>query len=224
MKEYLDIRDLKSWLKKSAELIEGNREYLSELDSHSGDGDHGANLSRGFQALMKSEETTRSETLASYLESVGALLGDRIGGSYGALLGLFFKGMAVASEGKEQLEREALAKAFEVGKDAIFSIGKAKLGDKTMVDALLPAIQALQRESNLGEALEKAALEASKGAERTKTMKASLGRARFLGERSIGAQDAGATSMALLLRALWVSYQSDCGSASRQCRPTQGRS
>ena len=215
MKEYLDIRDLKSWLKKSAELIEGNREYLSELDSHIGDGDHGANLSRGFQALMKSEEIAKEDSLASYLGSVSALLADRIGGSYGAVLGLFFKGMAAASEGKEQLERETLAKAFEVGKETILSIGKAKPGDKTMLDALLPAIQALQQVSNLGEALEQAALEASKGAERTRTMKASLGRARFLGERSIGTQDPGATSMALLLRALWESYRSDCKSASQ---------
>jgi dihydroxyacetone kinase-like protein len=178
---------------------------LTDLDAAIGDGDHGENMRRGFTAIEKKLETTEPPAdLAAFFKFVGMTLLSSVGGAAGPLYGGFFLALSKASTGKETLSKAELAQVLTEGLADIQRRGKAQLGDKTMVDALSPALDAFRAspDGDLKLAMEAAAEQAHSSAEATVPLLARKGRASYLGERSIGHQDPGATSSWLLLRAL----------------------
>jgi len=187
----------------AAARIRAEHAELSELDSHCGDGDHGTAMLRAVERLEKVFAGNAMPEFKRCLEQAGWSVMEADGGASTALLGSFFLGMAepLAAETKSVDCRE-LAEAFEAGLRGVRQQTKAQAGDKTMMDALLPAIEAFGREAQAGkeiaEALAEAAAAAKLGAETTTEMTATFGRARFLREKTRGYQDPGATSVALI--------------------------
>jgi dihydroxyacetone kinase-like protein len=184
-------------------MIRDQHEVLSRLDSAVGDGDHGTTMLRAMESAENAIGALSSRDLKSLLNAVGwAILGID-GGATGPLFGSLFMGMAEAV-GEDSLDAKALAAVFEAGLAAVQRQTKAQVGDKTMIDALVPGVQALRASADGGEgiaaAMQQAALSAETGAASTKALRARFGRARNLGDRSIGAQDAGATSVSLIFR------------------------
>jgi dihydroxyacetone kinase-like protein len=181
-----------------------NRAYLSRLDGDIGDGDHGTNMDRGMKKVLERLEGADSDDIGATLKAVGMALVSSVGGAAGPLYGTFFMQMGQATAGRSDLDVAALAEALDAGVKGVQKRGKAEPGDKTMVDALLPAVDALQEASqqggDVGEALKRAAEAAREGMESTVPMVARKGRASYLGERSAGHQDPGATSTHLLLK------------------------
>lgn len=191
------IKDLNTY-------IEENRDYLSKLDSDIGDGDHGINMSIGFREVMAHiDEWEEQFDISKLLNKVGMALLGKVGGSAGPLYGSFFIKMAVPAKGKEEVNFTEFYEMFKAGIEAIESRGKAVVGDKTMVDALRPGLDALAREIENGtEPIEafKAFMEAAKkGAESTAPLIAKKGRAMRLGERAIGHLDPGAVSTSMMI-------------------------
>ncbi len=185
------------------QIIRKNKEYLSEIDGAIGDGDHGINMNKGF--AMFAERTNLAEVdLSGALKALGRVLLMEIGGSMGPIYGTFFREMAKASAGKERIDAAAFAAMLRAALVGVQGLGEAKLGDKTMLDTLIPATEAFEKAlAGGGEfaaclgAMETAA---KAGWEATKDMEAKIGRASRLGKRSIGTVDAGATSCWLLLQ------------------------
>ncbi|HOC69247.1 MAG: PTS-dependent dihydroxyacetone kinase, ADP-binding subunit DhaL [Candidatus Hydrogenedentes bacterium ADurb.Bin101] len=191
-------------LRCAAAEVREHHEWLSRLDSVGGDGDHGTTMVRAMSRMEQALEADVSGKIQTLLNDVGwAILGVD-GGAIGPLLGMFFVSMAEAAEGLEALDAEGLASTFEAGLAGVRAQTKAQLGDKTLVDALVPAVEALRAAAEGGkevlEALHLAAEAAEAGAELTSTLQARFGRARNIKEQSIGTRDPGATSMALLFR------------------------
>lgn len=199
-------QDLLTCLHRMAEVIETNREFLTELDAAIGDADHGINMDRGFKAALKKLPTVEDKDAGTILKTVGVTLVSTVGGAGGPLYGTAFMQAGMALGGKYELEPQDVLSALEAALQGVVMRGKANLGDKTMVDALTPAVnalrEALQNGASLTEALERAAVAAEQGMKDTIPMLAKKGRASYLGERSIGHQDPGATSTYLLLRAI----------------------
>ncbi len=198
----------------SAEIRE-HHEWLSRLDSVGGDGDHGTTMLRAVARLEQAVESGASGRIHALLNDVGwAILGVD-GGATGPLLGMFFVSMAGAAEGIEEMDAAALAAMFEAGLAGVRAQTKAQPGDKTLIDALVPAVEALVAAAAGGtevlEALRLAAEAAEAGAKLTSTMQARFGRARNIKEQSIGTQDPGATSMALLFRGFKKGFESHAG-------------
>jgi len=203
--EILEPEDARSWIKAAALLITENAHMLTELDTAIGDGDHGENMMRGFKAIEKKLETGAPPAdLAGLFKLVGMTLLSSVGGAAGPLYGGFFLAVSKACAGKKNLNKTELGQALAEGLADIQRRGKAVLGDKTMVDALAPALQAFRTfpDGDLAGALKAAAEQARRSAEATVPLQARKGRASYLGERSIGHQDPGATSSWLLLQAL----------------------
>lgn len=202
----MDGRQWKAIIQAMAGAVNGQSEYLSSLDATVGDGDHGVNLARALHEAAQQVADLEDPTPAAVLRATGRAVLNTMGGVSGALFGSFFLGGSRALPAKAALTLYDLAAMFAAGLAEVQQRGKAQPGDKTMVDALAPAVAALQTaaEANLPlkEALLRAAEAARGGAEATRDMVARYGRARFLGERSLGYQDAGATSMAVMLAAL----------------------
>ena len=200
----LTLDRVRSWIEAAATLIEQNKTLLTDLDTAIGDGDHGTNLSRGFAAVRKKLDATAAVDISGMLKLVGMTLLSTVGGASGPLYGGFFLAMEKASTGKATLARTEWSEALAAGLDDIKRRGKAELGDKTMVDALTPAVEAFVSvcSADLRAASRAAADAARAGAEGTTPLQARKGRASYLGERSIGHQDPGATSSWLLLEAL----------------------
>lgn len=191
------------WINAAAKLIEENKALLTDLDSAIGDGDHGTNMSRGFEAVRAKIETTPTADCPALFKLVGVTLLSTVGGASGPLYGGFFLAMAKAAGAEAALTKDLLHLALLAGLEDIKRRGKASPGDKTMVDALAPAVQAFERAPADLTLASRAAAEAAKvGAEGTAPLQARKGRASYLGERSIGHQDPGATSCRLLLEAL----------------------
>lgn len=199
------IMALSRWIIEFARLIAEQRDFLSELDSPIGDADHGVNMDRGMSAVVAALERTPQSSAAALLKHAGMTLQSTAGGASGPLYGTLFLRMASAAGGVSSLDAPAFAKALRAGLEGVVARGKAELGDKTMVDALAPAVDALERElasgRPLGAALRAAASAAKGGRDATIPMLARKGRASYLGERSVGHQDPGATSVALLITA-----------------------
>ena len=195
-----------AWLKNTAELLRQNKDYLTDLDSAIGDADHGINMERGFQSVIQKMPDWQGAEIGGILKSVGMTLMSSVGGASGPLYGTFFLrgGMAVASS--QELADEDLLKMLSAGVEGILQRGRPLLGDKTMYDALAPALEALGSSLGNGEeavtALGKAVRAAEAGMLATIPIQARKGRASYLGERSIGHQDPGATSAYLILKAL----------------------
>ena len=191
-----------AWVRAFAAAIAENKEYLTELDSAIGDADHGINMNRGMQAVLAKLEGDGQPDAGALLKTVGMTLVSTVGGASGPLYGTLFLQMGSSAAGKPELSDEDWAAALAAGVAGVQRRGKAELGDKTMIDALVPAVQALRSSladgSAAGEALHRSAEAAREGMIATIPLVARKGRASYLGERSVGHQDPGATSATLL--------------------------
>jgi dihydroxyacetone kinase-like protein len=206
MPETVGRDELAAMLRGAVREIKENHETLSALDSHGGDGDHGTSMVRAMEQVEKVLEEASSEEIKGLLNDIGWAVMGIDGGATGPLLGSLFMGMAdeVEGKGKSSLDASALVAMFAAGLARVQKRTRAQVGDKTMIDALVPAVDALKEAveegAGVAAALERAAEAAQTGALSTKGLQARFGRARNLGERSIGEQDPGATSMALIFR------------------------
>ena len=197
-----------SWvaiIQAMATAVTDARDRLTALDSEVGDGDHGVNMSAAMQAAAAEVGQLSDPTPDQVLKVAGTAIMNEMGGASGVIFGSFFRGGARSVRGKESLVLADIAAMMSAGLADVEKRGKAQPGDKTMVDALAPAVTAiglaLNEQRPLTEAIARAAEQATVGAESTQNMVARFGRAKFLGERSLGHQDAGATSMAIMLMA-----------------------
>jgi len=188
------------------EVIAENKEYLTRLDSAIGDADHGINMDRGFQSVLGKLPSVADKDIGSIFKAVGMALVSSVGGASGPLYGTFFIKLGTSTAGKLELTQQDWASALEAGVNGVILLGKASLGDKTMVDSLVPGLEALKVAladgAGYGEALRRSADAAKRGMESTIPLIARKGRASYLGERSAGHQDPGATSSYLLLDTL----------------------
>jgi dihydroxyacetone kinase-like protein len=202
----ITARDAGAWVRECARVIAANRNYLTALDAAIGDADHGANMDRGFEAVVeKLDETPPGSDTGAVFRLTGMALLSTVGGASGPLYGTFFMRMSKACDSKADLSLGDWAGAVDAGVEGVVFRGRAEAGDKTMVDALLPARDALQKAAKdgaeLAAGLAAAAAAAEEGMRATTPMVAKKGRASYLGERSAGNQDPGATSAYLLLKA-----------------------
>lgn len=198
------VRDaILEWVQAFAAAIAANKEYLTQLDSAIGDADHGNNMNRGMQAVVAKLPTVADKDIGTILKTVGMTLVSTVGGASGPLYGTFFMQMGSATANKMELNAEDWIKALEAGVAGVLMRGKPVLEDKTMYDALAPALESLkiavEQNHTLAEALNASALAAEQGRDDTIPLLARKGRASYLGERSIGHQDPGATSAHFLL-------------------------
>ena len=202
------------WMSEAAEAIRRERDHLTQLDAAIGDGDHGVNMDRGFDAVGKAlAGQDGSVPPGRLLVLAGKTLVSTVGGASGPLWGTALRHAGRALGDREELDGPGLVDALDAAVAGVAELGAATTGDKTMVDALAPAVDALRgavaRDLPLGEAVRAAASAAEEGARATVPMQARKGRASYLGERSIGHQDPGATSTALILRALEQAVEQD---------------
>jgi phosphoenolpyruvate---glycerone phosphotransferase subunit DhaL len=192
------------WIRAFAAVVAENKEYLTELDSAIGDADHGINMNRGMQAVLGKMDAAESADIGALLKAVGMTLVSTVGGASGPLYGTLFLQMGTSAAGKSDLSGDDWADALAAGLAGVQRRGKAELGDKTMIDALVPAVEAVRSAlaggSALDEALRRSAEAAREGMTATIPLVARKGRASYLGERSANHQDPGATSSWLLLR------------------------
>ena len=192
-------------VKEMAAAMEENRKHLTKLDSEIGDGDHGNNMHRGFQAALERLEGTELQTPADVLKAVSTALVGKVGGAAGPLYGTAFLRASTSLSGKEDLSSEDVAEAMEAALGGVKQRGKAEEGDKTMIDALAPAVAAAKEAASSGKSageVSRAAAEAAgEGSEATIPLTARRGRASYLGERAAGHMDPGARSTYLLLDA-----------------------
>jgi len=206
MAETLATAVLDQWVRQFAALVAEQREYLTELDSAIGDADHGANMDRGLKAAVAALDETHPETPGAVLSKVGITLVSTVGGASGPLYGTLFMRMGASLADTEAATPAQLAAALRAGLEGVVARGKAEPGDKTMYDALAPSIDALDaalaEEKPLADSLAAAKAAAEAGRDATTPLLARKGRASYLGERSVGHQDPGATSTALLISAL----------------------
>jgi dihydroxyacetone kinase-like protein len=197
---------LMDWLRAAAAAIHDQRDPLTQLDAAIGDADHGVNLDRGFAAVVASLPAGGANDAGALLKGAGLRLISTVGGASGPLYGTAFRRAGRLLEGYGELDERDLLAALEAFRDGIAAMGKAEPGDKTMIDAITPAVAALREALDAGrplaEAMRAAADAARAGAEATIPLVARRGRASYLGERSAGHQDPGATSAALIIRAL----------------------
>ena len=202
----LDAGSARAWLERLAEALHEHAEELTRLDAAIGDADHGTNMDRGFRAVRERALGVAGADVAAIFKQAGMALIGTVGGAGGPLYGTLFLRMGQAATGKERLTVEEVGQLLKAGLEGVVQRGKAERGEKTMVDALGPAVDVFQAALAEGrdgaEALREAATAAERGAEATVTMVARKGRASYLGERSAGHKDPGATSSALLVRTL----------------------
>ncbi|MCZ7415583.1 dihydroxyacetone kinase subunit DhaL [Streptomyces sp. WMMC897] len=192
----MDAAFFRGWLTEAASAVDAEADRLTELDSAIGDADHGTNMRRGFTAVVTAVGEQRPASPGAVLALAGRTLVSTVGGASGPLYGTLLRRTGKALGEAPEVGPAELASALRAGVDAVSRLGGAAPGDKTMLDALVPAVAAL------GEGLEAASAAAERGAEATVPMRARKGRASYLGERSVGHQDPGAASSALLLAAL----------------------
>ncbi|MFC7996358.1 dihydroxyacetone kinase subunit DhaL [Streptomyces rochei] len=192
----LDADFFRRWMTAATALVDREAERLTALDSPIGDADHGSNLQRGFTAVAATLEKEAPGTPGAILTLAGRQLISTVGGASGPLYGTLLRRTGKALGDAAEVSAEQLAEALRTGVDAVRALGGAQPGDKTMVDALVPAVDAL------AESFAAARTAADEGARATTPLQARKGRASYLGERSIGHQDPGATSAALLFAAL----------------------
>ena len=206
MSEELNLDDLKKIIERIAATLDENSAYLSDLDSFVGDGDHGTTISRGFGEVVKKIKDNPLDDISSLLKTVGLTLISSMGGASGPIFGSIFTAMAKTVEGKYKINLKDLSNMFSDSLDKVMQIGGAKPGDKTLIDSLNPIVESLKDSSlkglSLKDGVSLAEIAALKGAESTKDMVGKKGRSKYLGERSIGYQDAGATTMYLIMKSI----------------------
>ncbi|MBB5982372.1 dihydroxyacetone kinase-like protein [Kribbella solani] len=199
----MGVESFVGWLRDVAGAMHENAGYLTELDSAIGDADHGANMDRGFQAVVAVLDESSFGSADELLKKAGMTLVSKVGGASGPLYGTFFLRFGTALAGVDPITPEAIGTALHAGVEGVLARGKAELGDKTMYDAWAPALDAYDAAvaggADLGAALTAAAEAAAKGRDGTVPMVARKGRASYLGERSVGHQDPGATSSTLIV-------------------------
>lgn len=200
----ISTNDLKNMMNEISEIISANRDALNQLDAALGDGDHGTGISAGFAATV--EAIADTNTPADVMKLSASTLMNRMGGSSGALYGTLFLKAAIHIKGKAEISPNDFSEMLKKGCDGVAQRGKSEVGDKTMLDALSPAVDTLAQKIteniSFSEALNEAANAAEIGAESTEKLQAKHGRAKFVGERAIGHRDAGAQSIALMFRAI----------------------
>ena len=194
------------WLQSIAVVLEQNKDYLTELDAAIGDADHGINMNRGFQKVASQLPGVADTDIGSILKTVSMTLISSVGGASGPLYGTMFLRASTAVAGKSELTDEDMVGLLQAAVDGVVQRGKANLGDKTMLDALSPASDALRQAVANGastqEALEQAVAAAEQGMKDTIGLVAKKGRASYLGDHSANHQDPGATSAYLILKTL----------------------
>ncbi len=202
----ITTEDTVRWINRVAVVLHENREYLTQLDSPIGDGDHGINMDRGFKAVIDKLPTVANMDIGSILKTVGTTLVSTVGGASGPLYGTAFLRASMATSGKNELYEADVVHMLEAALEGVKARGKAQPGEKTMVDALTPALAAMkeaeQQHAGLSQLLRRGSDAAEAGMKATIPLLATKGRASYLGERSIGHQDPGATSSWLMLKAL----------------------
>lgn len=205
MAETVGPAELGRWLRAFADEVTNHADELTRLDSEIGDADHGSNMRRGMNAVVGKLDAAPDAAPAALLKSAGMTLVSTVGGASGPLYGTFFLRMGTSAGDRAEFDGAAFAAALRAGLEGVLTRGKAQLGDKTMVDALTPAVDALDAAladgASLKDALRAAATAAREGADATVPLVARKGRASYLGERSAGHRDPGATSTTLLLEA-----------------------
>ena len=194
------------WLETYANVLLENKEYLTQLDAAIGDADHGINMARGFTKVLEKLPSVADKDIGNIMKTTGMTLISSVGGASGPLYGTFFLRAGMATAAKEELNGEDLLEMLQAGVDGIVQRGRAQLEDKTMFDAWSPALEALKTAldagSGLRDAVQAATDAAEQGVANTIPLQARKGRASYLGERSIGHQDPGATSSYLMLKTL----------------------
>jgi phosphoenolpyruvate---glycerone phosphotransferase subunit DhaL len=202
----MDAAFFRAWLAEASAVVESQRDHLTQLDAAIGDADHGINLARGFSAVTAALEQASTPSPGSVLTLAGATLISKVGGASGPLYGTAFRQAGKSLGGKQEADLHDLADALEAALAGVQKLGAAREGEKTMVDALAPAVSALGKAvaegAPTGAALSALADAAAAGAHATISMQALKGRASYLGPRSVGHEDPGAASTALILRAL----------------------
>ena len=198
-------QELLAWLECLQRIYSENRQRLTELDATIGDADHGINMDRGFTAVMTELASNPAADIRALLQTVATVLIRTVGGASGPLYGTFFLRASAACAGKAELDADGVVSLFQAGVEGVRQRGKAVAGDKTMVDALAPALAAMRKalveNGGLEAVLEAGATAAEQGMLSTIPMQARKGRASYLGPRSVGHQDPGATSSWLLVNA-----------------------
>jgi len=201
----VDAETVKRWLNEAAASVREQRDYLTQLDAAIGDADHGTNMDRGFTAVVEKLDGLEGPP-GKLLTTAGTTLVSTVGGASGPLWGTALRRAGRALGDADDFDGSELAEALDAALAGIVELGAAQEGDKTMVDALAPAVRVLRSRldagSPLGEALAEARAAGEEGMRATTPLQASKGRASYLGERSIGHQDPGATSTALIIAAL----------------------
>jgi dihydroxyacetone kinase-like protein len=209
MTQTISTSQMRRALEALCDTIEKEKDYLSELDGAIGDGDHGVNMAKCFREVKKKLAESRDSDFNSLFKNVGMVVLNSVGGAMGALYGTFFLKMAQEAAGKSELSLGDLVRMLQTAERGILDIGKAKPGDKTLIDTLTPAVRALEAGEKSGktftEALQDFERAAEQGRESTRDMLAKTGRASRLGNRTVGHIDAGATSCYFILRALAAS-------------------
>lgn len=195
---------LEAWLRRCATVFAEHKEELTDLDAAIGDADHGANMARGFAAIPPKLDALVAKDIGTLFRTAAMTLISQVGGASGPLYGTFFLQAAKPAMGKDELALSDLCTCLDTGLAAVVNLGKAAVGDKTMIDVLTPALAALhpKKGESLEAAFERAVTAAQSAAEGTIPLVAHKGRASYLGDRSVGHKDPGAASSVLLLEAL----------------------
>jgi dihydroxyacetone kinase-like protein len=205
MEEKVTTAVLEQWVRRFAALVAENRDHLTQLDAAIGDADHGANMDRGMKAAVAALDETKPATPGALFKKVGMTLVSTVGGASGPLFGTLFLRMGTSFGDSDIASPDQFAAALRAGLEGVVARGKAEPGDKTMYDALAPGVDALDaavsEQLPLAAALVRARDASEAGRDATTPMLARKGRASYLGERSVGHQDPGATSVALLVAA-----------------------
>ena len=204
---------VRDWIRAYADAIAEHRVELVKLDTAIGDGDHGTNMDRGMRKAVEKLDATEGDDVGALLKTAGMALVSSVGGAAGPLYGTLFLQMGTAAAGQDELDLAGWTEALEAAVKGVQARGKAEPGDKTMIDALVPAVEALRAAADegadLGDALRRSADAAAAGMRATTPMEARRGRASYLGPRSVGHQDPGATSSQLLLQVAATTFGSD---------------
>ena len=210
MSDTADLAGVDAWIREFARVIGDNAQFLTDLDAAIGDADHGINMNRGMAAVVAALDDAPPPDLAALCKKVGMTLVSSVGGASGPLYGTFFLRMATAVGAVDSVDAAGFAKALRAGVDGVVQRGRAEAGDKTMYDALAPALDALDAAltsgADLSSGLQDALSAAQKGRDATEPMVARKGRASYLGQRSVGHQDPGATSAAMLIAAAATTF------------------
>jgi dihydroxyacetone kinase len=201
MKEFT-VKTIRDLVAHMSGVIIQNEVYFCELDSVAGDGDFGMSIAKGFKELNANWETLSSECIGTFLKDCGMIITEHCGGASGPIWGSAFRGAGKYANGKTILSVSEFAQMMQSAVDAIQKRGKANLGDKTLLDALIPTVESLKAsgftEQDIVTSLKLGAIAAVEGAEKTKSMVASRGRATYVGERSVGFPDAGAMALGII--------------------------